>query len=454
MATLLGDVVSGIDIPETCYARTDDGLSIAYQTFGEGPRDMVFLPSWHCIDLMWEDPAFAHVLQRLGRVGRVICFDARGFGASDPVPLGALPTPEAWMEDARSVLDAVGSTKAALICHGGAGFFGMLCAATYPQRTSALVFIEGSARMLSGEDYPFGLPPDQVESFIQFSEQRWGTGADAAFWAPSRANDAVFCRWLARYERGAWSPASYGATFRWVVKLDLRSVLPAIRVPTLVLHRESGLPGFVDQGRYLAEHISGARLVVVTGSDFWFFERADEIVDHVEEFLTGEKPLVEIDRVLATVLFTDIVGSTDHAARLGDRRWREVLDAHDNIVRRLLGQFRGQEIKTMGDGFLATFDGPARSLRCACAVRDAMRSLGIEVRAGLHTGEVEMAGGDVAGIAVHIGQRVSALARPGEVLVSRTVVDLVAGSGINFEDRGEHELRGLPGAWRLFAVEA
>jgi hypothetical protein len=255
--------------------------------------------------------------------------------------------------------------------------------------------------MLWGEDYPFGFPPELAESFIQSSEQSWGTGADAAFWAPSRANDAVFCRWLARYERGAWSPASYGATFRWVVKLDLRSVLPAIRVPTLILHRESGLPGVLDQGRYLAEHIPGARLVVVPGSDFWFFERADEIVDLVEEFLTGQRPLVDIDRVLATVLFTDIVGSTDHAARLGDRRWREVHDAHDNIVRRLLDQFRGQEIKTMGDGFLATFDGPARSLRCACAVRDAVRSVGIEVRAGLHTGEVEMAGGDVAGRSPH-----------------------------------------------------
>jgi class 3 adenylate cyclase len=443
-----------MDVPETHYAKTPDGLSIAYQTLGDGPTDIVLVPFLNCVDLMWEEPSFAHVLQRLSRIGRLICFDLRGFGASDAVPLGALPTPEAWMDDVRVVLDAVGSTTANLVCHGSTGsVFGMQFAATYPKRTKVLVLIEGSARVLRAEDYPYGVPPEAGENFVQWTEQGWGTGANVAAWAPSRTGDDTFCRWLGRYERGTMSPGTYGVLQRYYFNLDLRSVPPTIRVPTLVLHREADRMVRLDHSRYLAEHIPGARLVVVPGTDYWFFTEApDEIVDHIEEFITGAPPVRETDRALATVMFTDIVGSTEHASRLGDKDWTKVLDRHDAIISRELERHRGRRVNPTGDGVLASFDGPARGVRCAQAICTGVRTLGIEVRAGLHTGEVELRGEDVGGIAVHIGQRVSALAGPGEVLVSRTVTDLVAGSGLRFNDRGEHELKGIPGKWPLFSV--
>ncbi len=440
-------------MPETRYAKNDNGLSIAYQTLGEGATDIVVLPTLTCVDLMWEEPSLAHVLRRLARIGRVICFDPSGAGASDPVPLGALPTPEAWMEDTRAVLDAVGSTTANLVCHGARAFLGMLFAATYGERTNTLTLIQAFARSLWAEDYPCGAPPDLFERFIDRTAQAWGTGANVAVWAPSKAGDDTFRRWWGRYERGLWSPATYMAVMRWGSKLDLRSVLPAIRVPTLVLHREDDQRVPLDHGRYLADHIPGARLVVVPGTDFMFFTQgADEIVDHIEEFITGAPPVREPDRALATVLFTDIVDSTDHASRLGDKNWTDLLDRHDELVSRELERHRGRKVNPTGDGILATFDGPARAVRCAQAICEAVRNLGIEVRAGLHTGEVELRGEDIGGIAVHIGQRVSALAGPGEVLVSRTVTDLVAGSGLAFEERGEHDLKGVPGRWPIYAV--
>lgn len=443
-----------VEQPETRYAKTDDGLSIAYQTLGDGPTDIVLVPFLNCVDLMWEEPSFAHALKRLGRIGRLICFDPRGFGASDAVPLGAMPTPEAWIDDVRVVLDAVGSTTSNLVGHGSSGsVFGILFAATYPERTNALVLIEGTARVLRGEDYPRGVPPEVAEKFVQWTEQGWGTGANVAAWAPSRAGDDTFCRWLGRYERGSMSPGTYGVSQRWYFNLDLRSVPPTIRVPTLVLHREADQMVRLDHGRYLAEHILGARLVVVPGTDYWFFTQGvDEIVDHIEEFITGAPPVRETDRALATVLFTDIVGSTDHATRLGDKRWTDLLNRHDELVSRELERHRGRKVNPTGDGTLGTFDGPARAVRCAQAICSAVRPLGIEVRAGLHTGEVELRGDDIGGIAVHIGQRVSALAGPGEVLVSRTVTDLVAGSGLKFEERGEHELKGVPGKWAIYTV--
>ena len=440
-------------MPETRYAKNADGLSIACQTLGEGPTDIVVLPTFTCVDLMWEEPSLAHILRRLARIGRVISFDFSGMGASDPVPLGALPTPEAWMEDARAVLDAVGSTTANLVCHGGAGFLGMPFAATYGERTHTLTLIQASARTFRGEDYPYGTPPDLFERFIDRGAHGWGTGANVAAAAPSKAGDDTFRRWLGRYERGSWSPATYLAVMRWGSKLDLRSVLPAIRVPTLVLHREDDQMVPLDHGRYLADHIPGARLVVVPGTDFMFFTQgADEIVDHIEEYITGAPPVREPDRALATVLFTDIVGSTDHASRLGDKNWTDLLNRHDELVSRELERHRGRKVNPTGDGILATFDGPARAVRCAQAICQAVRNLGIEVRAGLHTGEVELRGEDIGGIAVHIGQRVSAMAGPGEIVVSSTVVDLVAGSGLEFEDRGEHELKGVSGRWTIFAV--
>ncbi len=440
-------------MPETRYAKNADGLSIAYQTLGDGPTDIVVVPAFMCVDLMWEEPSLAHVLRRLARIGRFICFDRSGFGASDPVPLGALPTPEAWMEDARAVLDAVGSTTANLVCHGGGGVTGMLFAATYGERTNTLTLIQAFARTLWGEDYPCGVPSEVLERFIDRTAQGWGTGADVAVWAPSKAGDDSFRRWLGRYERGDQSPAMHVAMMQWNTKLDLRSVLPAIRVPTLVLHREDDRVVRLDHGRYLADHIPGAQLVVVPGTDHMFFTQgADEIVDHIEEFITGAPPVREPDRALATVLFTDIVGSTDHASRLGDKNWTDLLNRHDELVSRELERHRGRKVNPTGDGILATFDGPARAVRCAQAICQAVRNLGIEVRAGLHTGEVELRGEDIGGIAVHIGQRVSAMAGPGEVLVSRTVTDLVAGSGLLFEERGEHDLKGVPGRWPVYAV--
>jgi class 3 adenylate cyclase len=357
------------------------------------------------------------------------------------------------MDDIRVVLDAVGSTTAHLIFHGVSAQQGMVFAATYPERTKALVLIEASARARWGEDYPFGARPDQVETFARWFEQGWGTGANVAALAPSRAGDDAFRRWLARFERGSMSPTTNAAALRWSQNLDLRSVLPSIRVPTLVLHREADRALRLDHGRYLADHIPGARLVVVPGTDYWFFTQgADEIVDHIEEFITGVPPARQPDRALATILFTDIVGSTDHATRLGDKVWTDLLKRHDELITRELERYRGRKVNPTGDGIFATFDGPGRAVRCAQAICSAVRPLGIEVRAGLHTGEVELRGEDIGGIAVHIGQRVSALAGPGEVLVSRTVTDLVAGSGLMFEERGEQELKGVPGKWSVYAV--
>jgi class 3 adenylate cyclase/pimeloyl-ACP methyl ester carboxylesterase len=440
--------------PETRYAKTEDGICIAYQTLGDGPIDIVLVPTTHCIDLMWDEPAFAHVLYRLGRLGRLICLDYRGFGASDPVPLGALPTAEGWMEDTRVVLDAVGSTSAHIIIHGAAGFVGMLFAATYPERTKTLTLLDPSARFAWSDDYPIGHADEVIEQYLTWSERTWGTAGHASSWAASRADDDAFHDWQARFERGSVSPSAHGAVLRWLVSLDFRAVLPSISAPTLVIHHEQGLMSPLGHGRYVAKHVPDARIVELTGADYWFFtEHADEIVDHIEEHITGVRPGRELDRALATVMFTDIVASTEQAARLGDRVWTQVLDRHDALVDRELERHRGRKVNPTGDGLLATFDGPARGVRCAQAICEAVRGLGIEVRAGLHTGEVELRGDDIGGIAVHIGQRVSALAGPGEVLVSRTVTDLVTGSGLVFTNRGEHALKGVPGTWPLFALQ-
>jgi class 3 adenylate cyclase len=365
-----------------------------------------------------------------------------------------LPTPEMWMEDTRVVVDAVGSTSAHIVCHGGSGFVAMLFAATYPDRTNTLTLIEATARWVAADDYSIGLPPELVERSTDWSERVWGTGAATAAWAPSRKGDAQFRQWTGRFERGSASPSTHGAQVRWMTSLDMRAVLPTIRVPTLVMHHEAAQIIPLDHARYLADHIGGAKLVVLPGGDYWFFtEGADQTVDHIEEFITGVPPVREADRALATVMFTDIVASTEHAARLGDRRWTQVLDQHDKLVQRELDRHRGRKVNPTGDGVLATFDGPARAVRCAQAICDGARALGIEVGAGLHTGEVELRGEDIGGIAVHIGQRVCGLARAGEVLVSRTVTDLVAGSDLQFTERGEHELKGVPGTWTLFAAQ-
>jgi len=360
------------------------------------------------------------------------------------------------MDDLRAVLDAVGSERAALIATQHAGLMAMLFASTYPERTSALVLDQAFARRFRADDYPIGMPESSIDQSFQWLLDAWGTGAYVDLVAPDKAGDPQLRTWAAKLERHSASPSAAAAMIRMLRGVDARQILSSIRVATLVIHRKEGrVP--VDHGRFLAEHIPGARYLEVPGStQVWpFADDRLEIMDEVEEFLTGVRPTHEPDRVLATILFTDIVDSTKQAAERGDRAWRELLGRHRELVRRQLERHRGREVATTGDGFLATFDGPARAVRCAAALVDTSRPLGIEIRTGLHTGEIElMGGGDVGGIAVHIGARVSALAGSGEVLVSSTVKDLIAGSGIEFEDRGEHALKGVPGEWRLFAVRS
>ena len=357
------------------------------------------------------------------------------------------------MGDIEAVMAAVGSARSALWGDSSGGMLAALFAATYPDRTTALVLSDTLAKGAKASDYPSGvldrLTPEDMES-------TWGTesGLDLRATAPSVAADREFRAWWARYQRLSVSPAEAAATWAMFRSVDVRDVLTVIRVPTLVLHRRDNRWLPVEHGRFIAEHIAGAKYVELEGADQWpFLGDSDTLVDEAEEFLTGMRGGPEADRVLATVLFTDIVGSTDLAAELGDRKWRDLLDAHDQATRRQLARFRGRETSTTGDGFAATFDGPGRGIQCACAIRDAVRALGVELRVGLHTGEIELRGDDVAGMAVHIACRVSALAEPGEVLVSGAIPPLVVGSGITFEDRGDHELKGVPGVWKLFAVK-
>jgi class 3 adenylate cyclase len=393
-------------------------------------------------------------LRRLATFSRLLCFDKRGTGVSDPVPLAALPTLEQWIDDVRTVMDAAGSQRAALLGHAEGGQMGMLFAATYPERASALILVDTCARHLRDVDYPWGHPADRLPRFLQRLEDMWGTGGLADVLAPSLARDDRFRRWVARYARLSVAPRAEKTMYAAHFERDLRGVLPTIRVPTLVLHRVGDRHIRVGHGRYLAEHIPGAKYVELPGEDHLFYVGETEtMLGEIEEFLTGVRPLPESDRVLATVLFTDIVTSTERSAQVGDRRWKDLLDQHDTLIRRELDRHRGRLVKNTGDGILATFDGPARAIRCAQAVATSVKSLGIEVRAGLHTGEVELRGEDVTGMGVNIAARVMDAAGPGEVVVSSTVKDLVAGSGLRFADRGTHDLRGVPGEWHLFAVE-
>lgn len=440
--------------PETRYAPSKDGY-VAYQIVGHGPLDLVFISGWASnIEVMWEEPALASYLRRLATFSRLLCFDKRGTGVSDPVPLAALPTLEEWMDDVRAVMDAAGSKRATLLGQGEGGPMAMLFGATYPERASALILSDTFARLLRDIDYPWGFPPDRVAQFLQQIEEGWGTGRNVDILAPSVAHDERFRRWFARYNRLANGPRAATTMFATSWRVDLRGVLQSIRVPTLVLHRAGNRYIRVGHGRYLAEHIPGAKYVEVPGEDaLYYVGDTETILGEIEEFLTGVRPLPESDRVLATVLFTDIVTSTERSAEVGDRRWKDLLDQHDILVRRELERHRGRLVKNTGDGILATFDGPARAIRCAQAIAVSVKAMGIEVRAGLHTGEVELRGDDVTGLGVNITARVMDAAGPGEVVVSSTVKDLVAGSGLRFADRGAHDLRGVPGEWRLFAVE-
>jgi len=439
--------------PETRYAKSGD-VNIAFQVVGDGPLDLVYVPGWVShLEYFWQEPSYAAFLRRLASFSRLILFDKRGTGMSDRVPESELPTLEQRMDDVRAVLDAVGSKQAALLGLSEGGPMCLLFAATYPERTRALIMLGSYARRTWAPDYPWAPSQADSEAFIEEVGDDWGGPVGLAARAPSLVENESFSRWWSTYLRMSASPGAAKTLTRMNAEIDVRGVLPLVRVPTLIVHRTGDRALSVEGSRYMAERIEGARYVELAGEDHLpFVGEQDEILDEVEEFLTGVRRGPEPDRVLATVLFTDIVGSTEMAVGLGDRRWRELLEAHHIAVRGELERFRGREIDTAGDGFLATFDGPARAIRCALAVRDAVESVGLAVRAGLHTGECEMHGDRVTGIAVHMGSRVAALAGPGEVLVSSTVKDLVAGSGIEFEDRGVHELKGVPGDWRLFAV--
>ncbi|HYO46461.1 MAG TPA: adenylate/guanylate cyclase domain-containing protein [Gemmatimonadota bacterium] len=440
-------------VPETRYAKSGD-VNIAYQVLGEGPIDLVYVPGWVTnLEVGWEYPGLARYYRRLASFSRLILFDKRGTGLSDRVPIDRLPTLEQRMDDMRAVMDEVGSERAVVMGHSDGGNMCVLFAATYPERTEALVTCEIFVKRVWSPDYPWAPTPEERQQWLELLAEGWGGVVDLSVLAPSVAGDEAFARWWARYLRMSAGPQAAVSFGRMNTQIDVRSVLPTIRVPTLVLHHVGDQDVNVEEARYIAAQIPGAKLVELPGGDHipWT-SGMDVLLDEVEAFLTGERPRVEPDRVLATVLFTDIVDSTAWAGRLGDAAWRGRLEEHQRMVRRELELQRGREVKTTGDGFLATFDGPARAIRCACGIRDAAGKLGLGVRAGLHSGECEMMGDDVGGIAVHIAARVLAEAAPGEVLVSRTVKDLVAGSGLTFEDRGERELKGLEGDWRLFAV--
>ncbi len=438
---------------ETKYARSGD-IHIAYQALGRGPLDLVYVPGWVShVELAWEEPTLARFLRRFASFSRLITFDKRGTGLSDRVPNDQLPTLEERMDDLRAVMDAVGSERAALLGISEGGNLCALFAATYPERTTALVMYGTFAKRIWSPDYPWAPTPEKREQEYALVESEWGGLMDLAHYVPSKIDDEEFARRLATYMRRAASPGAAVALLRMNTQIDIRAILPTISVPTLVIHRTGDLDVNVEEGRWLAEQIAGARFVELSGDDHlpWVGDQ-DAILDEIQEFLTGVRPILESDRVLSTLLFTDIVSSTELADRLGDRAWIELLERHHAMVRRELARFRGREVDTAGDGFFATFDGPARAIRCALNVVEAGHQLGIKIRAGLHTGEIEVTGPKIGGIALHIGSRVAAIAKPGEVLVSSTVKDLVAGSRIRFVDRGNNVLKGVPGEWHLFAA--
>jgi class 3 adenylate cyclase/pimeloyl-ACP methyl ester carboxylesterase len=457
MGDLRGQVVDRsalVQRPEIRYAQTRDGYNIAYQVVGDGP-DLTFQLGWpNQLFALWQHPAIATFFERLSSFSRLILFDRSGGGLSDHRPLEH--TFDMWAEDMLAVLDACGSTRCAhLGCHFG-GRLALMFAATYPARTTAVVTFGSHPATLRDEDYPWGSRREDFERVVAEASRMPGEARVREIFdsiAPSVAGDAAAQRWwVATYMSGG-SPRTAARELRSLVDFDIRRLLSAVQTPTLLMHRLGDRMADIGATRYMAERIPGARMIEVPGDDHVpFFEGADAILADIEEFITGSRRVPEPDRVLATVLFTDIVGSTEHAARMGDKRWTEVLDKHDAVVREEVGRHRGRRVNPTGDGVLATFDGPARAVRCAQAIVESVRPLGIEVRAGLHTGEVELRGEDIGGIAVHIGQRVSALAGPGEVLVSRTVTDLVAGSGLVFDARGERELKGVPGRWAVYAL--
>jgi len=441
-----------VKIPETRYAKAPDGTSIAYQVLGDGPVDLVYASGiWSNVELMWEEPRWAHFLERLAKFSRLILFDMRGVGLSDRGP--EPPVLELQRDDVGAVMDAAGSSDAIVFGGARAATMAMLFAATHPDRTRALVLYAPVAKTVATPDFPYGKTPEEQRVFFERFVREVGTGQNLALQAPSVAADEPFVRWWARFERLVASPSAFEELGRIFTDVDVRDVLRAIHVPTMVIHRRDDAIVLERQARYVADQIHGATYVEFPGEDHLpFIGDADAIVDEVEQFVTGRRPIRETDKVLATILFTDIVDSTRRQAELGDREWKELLQRHHGIVRQLLTQYRGEEQDTAGDGFYVRFDGPARAIRCAQDIIETVRPLGIEVRAGLHTGECEIVDGKCSGLSVSIGARVMANAGPSEVLVSRTVKDLTAGSGVTFQDAGEHELKGVPDRWHLYRV--
>jgi pimeloyl-ACP methyl ester carboxylesterase len=447
-----------IDVPETRYARTTDGLSIASQVVGQGALDLLFVPGYQSnLELNWELRAYANLLRRLGSFSRLIAVDRRGTGLSDRLSPGDFPPLETLMDDLGRVLDEVGSDRAALAGFLDGGYLCMLFAATFPERTHALVLYGTSASGRWTPEYPWQWKPDRWESFMDEMANHWGSQEwqeeQMRWYAPDAYADEATRKWWGRYLRLSATPGSAVALERLYSETDVRHVLPSIRVPTLVLHRRDDPAEPVEGARYIARQIPGAKYVELEGADSppWAGD-TEALVDEIQEFLTGVRRLPETDRVLATVLFTDIVDSTERAGALGDSKWRQLLAAHDERAREEIVRHRGTYVKSTGDGLLARFDGPARAVRCARSIGRAVRPLGIEIRAGCHTGEIELVGDDIQGIGVHIGARVATLAGRDEVLVSSTVKDLVAGSGLVFEDAGEHELKGVPDRWHLYVA--
>jgi class 3 adenylate cyclase len=441
-----------ISQPRTQYAKAGD-VSIAYQVIGDGPIDVVLVAGFIShVEIAWENPQAVHMMSRLASFARLIIFDKRGNGLSDPV--ATTSTLEDRMDDLHAVMTAAGSERAVLLGVSEGVPMSLLFAATYPELTTALVLYGGMARSTWAPDYPWATPADDlIESSLEMLPHAYD-GAMLEILAPSIAEDPQAREKFARFMRYGATPAMLESSYLSFLEIDVRPVLPTVAVPTLVLHRVGDRAVNRHASEWMAAQIPGARFVELDGVDHLIYAGdADALLDEVEEFITGGRRAVEVDRVLATVMFTDIVDSTALASELGDRAWRNLLEEQNAVLRAELDRFRGREIKTLGDGMLATFDGPARAIRCALAMTEAVKPLGIEVRVGLHTGEVELVGDDVAGIAVHIAARVGSRAGASEVLVSGTVKDLVAGSGIGFSERGEHVLKGVPDTWRLFAVE-
>jgi class 3 adenylate cyclase/pimeloyl-ACP methyl ester carboxylesterase len=441
-----------VERPETKYVAVGES-DVAYQVVGDGPRDVLWMyPLGSHVDLVWQIPPYAEAVDLLCAFSRVIILDRRGSGASGPAPDGAVPSWEVFTEDIAAVLDASQSQRAAIVATRETGQIAILYAGMHPERVSALVLLNTTARYLEADDYPIGETSAAVDAAVELLRTTWGTEDFVRIGIPSFRDDPEALRAAALVGRASATPRQAASLYDYFLRHgDVRQILQSIQLPTLVLHVQNNPLLPIAHGRYLAEHIPGARFIELPGADIGGVP-AGGIAD-IAEFLTGERSLGEIDRILTTVLFTDIARSTEQLASVGDERWRRILDAHDRTVRQQIRRFRGQEINTTGDGFVATFDGPGRAILCAQAVVDATREIGVDLRVGLHTGECEVRGSDLAGLAVHIAARVSSVAQQGEILVSRTVADLVAGSGIEFEDRGEHELKGVPGSWKLFAVQ-